>query len=52
VAHLLERRRRPRNQPELFGQVVSTPIAWRILAEELPADPRGISGLWSALRGR
>jgi len=38
-----------RNQPELFGQVVSTPTAWRILAEELPADPRGISGLWSAL---
>jgi hypothetical protein len=38
-----------RNQPELFGQVASTPTAWRILAEELPADPRGISGLWSAL---
>jgi hypothetical protein len=38
-----------RDQPELFGQVVSTPTAWRILAEELPADPRGISGLWSAL---
>jgi Transposase DDE domain group 1 len=38
-----------RNQPELFGQVVSTPTAWRILAEELPADPRGIAGLWSAL---
>jgi len=38
-----------RNQPELFDQVASTPTAWRILAEELPADPRGISGLWSAL---
>jgi Transposase DDE domain group 1 len=38
-----------RNQPELFGQVCSTPTAWRILAEELPADPRGIAGLWSAL---
>jgi DDE family transposase len=35
-----------RNQPELLGQVASTPTAWRILAEELPADPRGISGLW------
>jgi hypothetical protein len=30
-----------RNQPEPFGQVVSTPTAWRVLAEELPADPRG-----------
>ena len=40
-----------RNQPELFGQVVSIPTAWRVLAEELPADPRGISGLWSALAG-
>jgi hypothetical protein len=38
-----------RNQPELFGRVCSTPTAWRILAEELPADPRGISRLWSAL---
>jgi len=38
-----------RDQPELFGQVASTPTAWRILAEELPADPRGISRLWSAL---
>jgi len=45
-------RQRPaslRNQPEQFGQVILTPTAWRILAEELPADPRGISGLWSAL---
>jgi len=25
------------------------PTAWRVLAEELPADPGGISGLWSAL---
>ncbi len=38
-----------RDQPELFGRVCSTPTAWRVLAEELPADPRGISGLWSAL---
>jgi hypothetical protein len=38
-----------RDQPELFGAVCSTPTAWRILAEELPADPRGIAGLWSAL---
>jgi hypothetical protein len=38
-----------RDQPELFGKVASTPTAWRILAEELPADPRGIAGLWSAL---
>ncbi len=38
-----------RDQPELFGQVCSTATAWRVLAEELPADPRGIAGLWSAL---
>ena len=38
-----------RDRPELFGQVCSTPTAWRVLAEELPADPRGIAGLWSAL---
>jgi hypothetical protein len=38
-----------RNQPELFGQVCSTPTAWRVLAEELAADPHGIAGLWSAL---
>lgn len=38
-----------RDQPELFGQVCSTPTAWRVLAEELPADSRGIAGLWSAL---
>ena len=38
-----------RDRPELFGQVASTPTAWRVLAEELPADPRGIAGLWSAL---
>jgi hypothetical protein len=40
-----------RDQPELFGQVCSTPTAWRVLAEELPADPRGISGLWSRWPG-
>jgi hypothetical protein len=38
-----------RDQPELFGKVASVPTAWRILAEELSADPRGIAGLWSAL---
>jgi hypothetical protein len=38
-----------RDQPELFGQVCSTPTAWRILAEELPDDLRGIAALWSAL---
>jgi len=38
-----------RDQPELFGEVCSTPTAWRVLAEELPDDPRGIAGLWSAL---
>jgi hypothetical protein len=38
-----------RDQAELFGQVCSTPTAWRVLAEELPADPRGIAALWSAL---
>jgi hypothetical protein len=37
------------DQPELFGQVCSTPTAWRVLAEELPADPRGNAALWSAL---
>jgi len=34
-----------RDQPELFGRVCSTPTAWCILAEELPADPRGIAAL-------
>ena len=38
-----------RDQPQLFGAVCSAPTAWRVLAEELPADPRGIAGLWSAL---
>jgi hypothetical protein len=38
-----------RDQPELFGQVASTPTAWRILTQELPGDPRGIAALWSAL---
>jgi hypothetical protein len=37
-----------RDQPELFGQVCSTPTAWRIVAQELPGDPRGIAALWSA----
>jgi hypothetical protein len=38
-----------RDQPELFGAVCSTPTAWRIVAQELPDDPRGIAALWSAL---
>ena len=37
------------DQPELFGQVCSAATAWRILAQELPDDPRGIAALWSAL---
>jgi hypothetical protein len=38
-----------RDQPELFGAVASTSTAWRVLAEELAGDPRGIAALWSAL---
>jgi Transposase DDE domain group 1 len=38
-----------RDQPALFGSVCSTATAWRILAEELATDPRGIAALWSAL---
>ena len=38
-----------RDQPELFGAVASTSTAWRVLAEEVASDPRGIAGLWSAL---
>jgi hypothetical protein len=38
-----------RDQPELFGAVASTSTAWRVLAEEVAGDPRGIAGLWSAL---
>jgi hypothetical protein len=38
-----------RDQPEVFGQVASVPTAWRVLAWELPADPRGIAAVWSAL---
>jgi Transposase DDE domain group 1 len=38
-----------RQQPELFGEVASTSTAWRVLAEEVGGDPRGIAGLWSAL---
>jgi len=44
-----------RDQPEVFGQVASVPTAWRVLAWELPADPRGVAAVWSALaraRGR
>ncbi len=38
-----------RDQLELFGTVCSTSTAWRVLAEELAADPRGIAALWAAL---
>jgi len=38
-----------RDQPELFGGVCSTSTAWRVVTQELPADPRGVAGLWSAL---
>jgi hypothetical protein len=38
-----------RDQPELFGEVCSVSTAWRVVAEELPADPRGVAELWSAL---
>ena len=37
-----------RDQPDLFGQVASTPTAWRIIGQ-VAADPRGIAALWSAL---
>jgi Transposase DDE domain group 1 len=38
-----------RQQPELFGEVCSASTAWRVLAWEVGADPRGTAGLWSAL---
>jgi hypothetical protein len=38
-----------RQQPELFGEVCSASTAWRVLVEEVGADPRGTVGLWSAL---
>src|SRR6266508_2768644 len=38
-----------RDQPELFGEVCSTSTAWRVVTQEVAADPRGIAGLWSAL---
>ena len=38
-----------RDQPELFGAVASTSTAWRVLADEVAGDPRGIAALWSAL---
>ena len=38
-----------RQQPELFGEVCSASTAWRVLVEEVGADPRGTAGLWSAL---
>jgi Transposase DDE domain group 1 len=37
-----------RDQPDLFGEVCSTPTAWRIIGQ-VAADPRGIAALWSAL---
>jgi hypothetical protein len=38
-----------RDQPELFGQVASTSTAWRVVAQEVAGDPRGVAALWSAL---
>jgi DDE family transposase len=38
-----------RDQPELFGQVASTSTVWRVVAEEVAGDPRGVAALWSAL---
>src|SRR6266545_4250950 len=38
-----------RDQPELFGEVCSISTAWRVVTEEVAADPRGTAGLWSAL---
>jgi DDE family transposase len=43
-----------RNQPELFGQVASTPTAWRVV-ERLAQDPDGLARLRAArapARGR
>ena len=39
----------PRPRFEVVADVCSTPTAWRIVAQELPGDPRGIAALWSAL---
>jgi Transposase DDE domain group 1 len=36
-----------RDQPELFGQVASTPTAWRII-EQVGKDPDGLAGLRAA----
>jgi hypothetical protein len=36
-------------QPDLFGTVASVSTAWRVVAEEVATDPRGIPGIWSAL---
>jgi hypothetical protein len=38
-----------REQPEVFGEVASVSTGWRVLVEELPAEPRGIAAVWSAL---
>jgi hypothetical protein len=38
-----------RQQPDLFGEVASTSTAWRVLVEEVGADPRQVAALWSAL---
>jgi hypothetical protein len=43
-----------RNQPELFGEVASTPTAWRVV-EQVARDPDGLAGLRAArahARGR
>jgi hypothetical protein len=38
-----------RDQPLLFGQVASTATAWRVVAEEVAADPKGLAAVWAAL---
>jgi Transposase DDE domain group 1 len=38
-----------RDQPLLFGRVASTATAWRVVAEEVAADPKGLAALWGAL---
>jgi hypothetical protein len=41
-----------RNQPELFGEVASTPTAWRVV-EQVARNPDGLAGLRAAhARGR
>jgi hypothetical protein len=36
-------------QPDLLGTVASVSTAWRVVAEEVATDPRGVPRIWSAL---